>query len=930
MTEFRKVLSPISLLLILSFIIPVFCIPPVSAADAPQKPEMGSFEEIMASFYDPNGRPMSCAHRAITYIGNPIPENSLAAIQDSIDHKVDIVELDIMRTKDGVYVLCHDNTINRTTTYNGSLKVSEMTYEEICKYPLLQYTGGSRDVYKDEHGNTLVMPTFAQALDLCRGKIMINLDKFSGQWANRMELYELVKEHGCLDIVMFKGSYGTSAILGWHKEIRAAYGKDAVMPNFCTYNSNRNAESWVKEIKTHHDTKTAYTVEAGFSDYTQPQSDPKVLAQITQYTRAFTNVLYESIGGTHSAKHKENSTGWSEVISLGYNIIQTNNAADLVDYIYANFSTETRDIGKGIDLLYFSGFRHNQTNYTIEIKSPSVKLYNGDYLSFKNVDFGSCEGKSLIASITEASGEGHLVVRKDSQSGEIIAKFDISKIGNQAQTAIAELQTRDLGVCDIYVCAEGLGKGYVSASKLSCADPKKGETECIVGASVFTRPGIAPTLPKEVLIVNEYGFSYKSEVVWLPIPEECYRENLSCFSVPGILKEDCRKIYANVTVLDIDMSGAAIWFDSQGEMLLGESGEVLKWYDRLNSVCATADNKTAPSFKEGIISFDGIDDKMVYDHSLSGKSDISIIINAKTDKKSTDYFSDYKINNSARYTLLHYPESDSWGSVYFTAFKNGIVCRFGSGENNNRGMHYSAVEIEGWSTVSAVKQGKSEKLYLGASMIYDRSADRANLYQAGKSGEKITATHEYAYIGHGIQSSTNYYYCGNVGDIVVFERTLNDVEIATLDAYFKAKNHNSLKNMSTLLENEFDSFIENNMEKIHSLIHMPADGSSHTEVCKNCSYNVTKAHSFKYSAKDEEIHVKYCSVCGYESEEAHSYQEFEEVYKCTECNAEKQMPLNSQKSNGIAAEIINIIIVSAVVLAAGIAFFVVFKKRNGK
>lgn len=900
----KKILSVISLMLCISMLISAV---PLSAEE-PITPEMGSFEEIISSYYNPNGRPMSCAHRAITYIGNPIPENSLAAIQDSIDHKVDIVELDIMRTKDGVFVLCHDSSIKRTTTYTGSLNVSDMTYEEICKYPLLQYTGGSRGVYLDENGNTLVMPTFEDALKLCKGKIMINLDKFTGQWSHRMELYELVRSYDCLDLVMFKGNYNSSKILDWHAEIKKQYGVNAEMPNFCTLNSNRNAESWVKEIKQHYDAGTAFAVEAGFSDYTQPQSDPAAIARVKQYTRIFTNVLFESIGGTHSAKHKENSTGWSEVLSLGYNIIQTNNSADLAAYIYANYSTPTRDIGAGIDLLYFSGFRHEQLNYTITISAPSVRLFDGDYIYFKNVDFSGCEGGSLIASITGSSGQGALVVRKDSPEGEVIAKFDLPTVGNQAVSAVAELLTDDLGVCDIYLCAENMGIGYVSASKLTCADPMSGKIDRIVGLSVFTRPGVAPSLPSQISVVNEFGFSYNSEVTWSPIPEECYREELTRFKVTGILKANCQPVYAYVTVIDLDVTGAAVWFDSLGEMELGDSGEVLGWYNSINSIAATADTKTAPIYKNGSVSFDGGGDYMIYNHSLTGKSEISIVINAKTDKKSTDYFSDYKINNSARYTLLHYPESDSWGSVYFTAFKNGIVCRFGSGVSNNRGIYYTGKKIEGWSTVAAIKNGTSEKLYLGTDMVYDRSADKSNAHQAGTAGEAIKATHEYAYIGLGIQSSTNFYYSGEVGDIVIFERTLTDAELATLNAYFNAKNQNTLKDKTDLVEVEFLSFSESNRETLHDLEYTATD-LSHTAVCKICSYTVAEDHSFAFSAKDETSHSKICTVCGYEGEGEHNFEAMESIYKCSVCGAEKTMP----EQNG---NLTVVVIVSAVAVAA--------------
>jgi hypothetical protein len=444
--------------------------------------------------------------------------------------------------------------------------------------------------------------------------------------------------------------------------------------------------------------------------------------------------------------------------------------------------------------------------------------------------------------------------------------------------------------------------------------------------SFFTKPGVAPSLPSRVSIVNEFGFTYQSDVIWSPIPEECYSEELTRFKVHGILKTNCQTVFANVTVIDLDMTGAAVWFDSLGEMKLGEGGEVLEWYDSVSSISAIAESKTAPIYKEGAISFDGNGDRMVYNHSLSDKSNISIMINAKTDKKSTDYLGDYKINNSARYTLLHYPESGNWGSVYFTAFKNGIVCRFGSGTNNNRGIFYTARNIEGWSTVSAIKNGTSEKLYLGSEMIYDRSADRANLYQMGTPGKSIVATHEYAYIGLGIQSSTNYYYNGEVGDIVIFERTLTDAEIATLDAYFKAKNQNTLKDKSDITAAEFESFLTHNKDLAHSLEYT-SDGTSHTATCHSCGYTITEQHTFGYAVKDDESHIKTCALCGFECEESHNYQETDTVCKCSYCNAEKQLPVKSDKSYNVT---VIVIASAAATLALAATVLIMYRKKNDK
>ena len=906
-----------SLVICFSFLLGSFLAIGLYALDAEPTPEMGSIEEIVSSYYDLNGRPMSCAHRAISYIGNPIPENSLVAIQDCIDHKVDIVEIDIRRTKDGVFVICHDDTIKRTTTYTGSLTIADMTYEEICKYPLLQYTGGSRDVYFEDDGNSLVMPTFEQVLDLCKGKVMINLDKFTGQWDHRMELYEMVKSKGCLDIVMFKGGYDSNTISGWHNEIKAKHGNDAKMPNFCTLNSNRDAAAWVNEIKAHYDAKTAFAVEAGFSNYDQPQSNPTYIAQVKQYTRVFANVLFESLGGTYSAKNMEDSTGWAEIISLGYNILQTNNAADLAAYIYANYSTPTKDSGKTINMIHFTDFKHHQVSYTIEVQSSAVKLYDEDYIGFSNVDFGTTEANELIVNIADSSGDGELVIRKDSPSGKAIARFDLSGANSQAIALSANLLADDLGVCDVYVCAEDMGSGYVTVSKMVCADPTEGEIKCIVGLSVFTRPGVAPALPDEILVINEYGFHYNSSVEWAQIPEKCYEEELTCFNVPGTLALNSETVYASVTVIDLDMSDAALWYDSNGQMLLGESGEVLEWYDSISSNPAIASSGSAPTYKDGIVSFDGSNDNMTYNHSLSDKGKISVIINAKTDKSSTGYLNDYKINNSARYTLLQYPESGSWGSVYFTAFKNGVVCRFGSGESNNRGIYYTGTTVDGWSTVSAVKNGTSEKIYLNSEMVYDRSTDNSALYHMGNPGSTIKATHNYAYIGLGIQNTTKYYYNGDVADIVIFERTLSDAEIVTLSEYFNAKNQKTLTDNSDLIEIKTE-------EHKHSLEYTFVDAVTHKITCSDCSYEAIEEHIFECAKKDGEIHVKSCTICSYQCEESHDYKttDAEKLEKCSACDASREIENASNRKT-----VVLIATVSTVAVAAAVAFVFVKKKK---
>ena len=56
-------------------------------------------------------------------------ENSLEAIENVIQMGVDIVEVDLARTKDGQLILLHDKTLNRTTTGEG--KPEDHTLAEI-------------------------------------------------------------------------------------------------------------------------------------------------------------------------------------------------------------------------------------------------------------------------------------------------------------------------------------------------------------------------------------------------------------------------------------------------------------------------------------------------------------------------------------------------------------------------------------------------------------------------------------------------------------------------------------------------------------------------------------------------------------------------------------------------------------------------------
>lgn len=121
-----------------------------------------------------------------------IPENSIAGIESCIalNGAVDIVEVDPRMTKDGIIVLMHDETIDRTTTGTG--KVKDLTYEQIQSYRLKLADGTITN-----H----TVPSLYDALVAGRGKIFFDLDFLNK--VSPKELYDVVKSCGMLDRVFF-------------------------------------------------------------------------------------------------------------------------------------------------------------------------------------------------------------------------------------------------------------------------------------------------------------------------------------------------------------------------------------------------------------------------------------------------------------------------------------------------------------------------------------------------------------------------------------------------------------------------------------------------------------------------------------------------------------------------------------------------------
>ena len=106
--------------------------------------------------------------QVVAHRGNsgPLPENTRLAIESAIEVGVDMVEVDIRMTKDGVPVLMHGAAVDGTTS--GAGLVEELPWDEIQSLD-----AGS---WRNPRFAGRRVLSLGEVLELCRGRVPLNLD----------------------------------------------------------------------------------------------------------------------------------------------------------------------------------------------------------------------------------------------------------------------------------------------------------------------------------------------------------------------------------------------------------------------------------------------------------------------------------------------------------------------------------------------------------------------------------------------------------------------------------------------------------------------------------------------------------------------------------------------------------------------------------
>lgn len=135
---------------------------------------------------------LTVAHRGVW---STAPENSISAIETAIQLGVEMVELDAQSTVEGLLVLMHDETLDRTTTGTGP--VDAIAYDQLRRLRLRHGAGGSAAAVTGE-----TVPLLRVALETARDRVLVNIDtKYQRDLG---PVVALVRDMGMVDQVIIK------------------------------------------------------------------------------------------------------------------------------------------------------------------------------------------------------------------------------------------------------------------------------------------------------------------------------------------------------------------------------------------------------------------------------------------------------------------------------------------------------------------------------------------------------------------------------------------------------------------------------------------------------------------------------------------------------------------------------------------------------
>lgn len=337
------------------------------------------------------------------------PENSIRAIQNCIDLGVNMVEIDIKKSKDNELILLHDKTLDRTTTGKGLPQ--DYTLAEIKQMRLRNGAGVA---------TSHQIPTLEEAMIVAKGKIWVNIDK----GYDYFDLVEKVLEKtGTTQQVLIKAGLPYQKVVA---ENKAVLDKLFFMPIIDM--ANPDAMTMVEEYIKNMQPKA---FEVCFTQIDQALQN--VLDRIQKSgSKVWINTLWPSLcaglNDDRAVEENQQDSIWGKVIEMGASFIQTDRPKELVNYL--------RNQGKSVNTAgYIRKKLMDRDQHYVHVVS-----HRGDWKQFPE------NSLDAINSIIQMGGDVVEIDVQRTKDGQLILMHDerldrtTNSKGLIAETTFADIQ----------------------------------------------------------------------------------------------------------------------------------------------------------------------------------------------------------------------------------------------------------------------------------------------------------------------------------------------------------------------------------------------------------------------------------------------------------------------------------------------------------
>jgi len=252
------------------------------------------------------------AHRG-TFGANVI-NNTCLAFENAIQHKADIIEVDVILSKDGVFYAFHDGGEKLQLDMDGDIK--EMLSQEIESYPFLNQLG----LVTNQHVDRL-----DRVLQCFKGRCLFNIDR---SWFYWKETIKYLEEKDMAGQILLKAPAEDEYL----QILQDSGSQIMFMPIV------RNMDDW-KKVQKYKINLAA--VELIFDSLESPLVAPefidslhdmKLLTWVNAITLDDTYIMSAQLDDNHAIAdgYEEN---WGRLADMGFDIIQTDWLALLKSFL---------------------------------------------------------------------------------------------------------------------------------------------------------------------------------------------------------------------------------------------------------------------------------------------------------------------------------------------------------------------------------------------------------------------------------------------------------------------------------------------------------------------------------------------------------------------------------------------------------------------